>query len=161
MATRTPAARALRAFAFFAALFAGAALAQDNPLARRPTDPRSVLPGNWNGANLESRSNCAAPENNGAHGTYAAYVVSFDPLASMLGVDETAITGLHCTYLGAYGAGGAPTWAGTYSCTDGKQGSFRATGILATPNAMSLRLSIKLTGTETCDVDSILGGSRF
>ena len=145
------------------ALAACGAFAQDNPLARHALeDPRNVLPGSWNGANLEQRSNCAAPENNGTRGTYAAYDVSFDHVANTMGVDETAITGLHCTYLGAYGYDPfRPTWVGTYSCTDGKQGNFQATGILATPNAMSLRLAIKLTGSETCDVDSILGGSRF
>jgi hypothetical protein len=142
------------------------ALAQEaqNPLARHPdADPSNLLPGLWDGANLEQRSNCAAPQNNGAHGVYARYNVSFDRTASLMGIDETAfLTGLTCTYLGTYVADRfRPQWNGSYTCSDGKTGTFQARGLLATPNAMSIRLAIKLTGTESCDVDAILGGSRF
>jgi hypothetical protein len=141
------------------------ALAQDapNPLARNAdADPRNLLAGIWNGANLEKRSNCSATQNNGSHGTYAQYSVSFDLPNSIMGIEETAITGLTCTYLGTYYDDRfRPQWSGRYSCSDGKTGSFTMQKLLATPNEMSIRLAIKLTATETCDVDSILGGSRF
>ena len=161
---RTPSRRRLRAGCLVLAFAACGAFAQDNPLARRSAeDPRNTLPGLWNGANLEQRSNCTATQNDGTRGTYAQYDVSFDRLSGTMGVDETAITGLQCSYVGTYDDTDRflPVWTGTYSCTDGKQGSFHSTGILATPNAMSLRLAIKLTGSETCDVNAILGGSRF
>ena len=134
-----------------------------NPAARHgEADPRNLLPGHWNGANLERRTNCAGPQNNGDRGTYADYNVSFDRLASLMGIDETAITGLTCTYLGMYVDDRfRPQWNGSYSCSDGKTGTFQSQAFFATPNAMSIRLAIKLTGTESCDVDAILGGSRF
>jgi hypothetical protein len=147
------------------ALAALPVLAQDvpNPLARNAdADPRNLLEGTWNGANLENRSNCSATQNNGSHGTYAAYVVSFDRPNAIMGIDETAITQLRCSYLGAYNNDRfRPQWTGNYSCSDGKTGSFVMQKLLATPNEMSIRLAIKLNGSETCDVDSILGGSRF
>ena len=147
------------------ALAALPALAQDavNPLARNAdADPRNLLPGSWNGANLENRSNCSATQNNGSHGTYAQYAVSFDLPNAIMGIDETAITGLRCSYLGGYTDDRfRPQWTGNYSCSDGKTGSFVMQKLLATPNEMSIRLAIKLNGSETCDVDAILGGSRF
>jgi hypothetical protein len=147
------------------ALAALPALAQDapNPLARNAdADPRNLLAGIWNGADLENRSNCAATQNNGSHGTYAQYAVSFDLPNSIMGIDETAITGLRCTYLGTYNDDRfRPQWSGNYSCSDSKTGSFVMQRLLATRNEMSIRLAIKLNGTETCDVDAILGGSRF
>ena len=76
---------------------------------------------------------------------------------------HAGITGLQCTYTGAYKADpdSRPTWNGHYSCTDGKTGDFNSTEILATAHAMSIRLAIKLTGSESCDIDAILGGSKF
>jgi hypothetical protein len=147
-----------------AAVFvASPAFAQDNPIARHALDdPTLIVPGAWNGADLENRSNCTATQNNGSHGTYAEYDITFDTTRNVMGIDETAITGLRCTYLGTYAPDRfRPTWTGNYSCTDGKTGTFQSTGILATPNALSIRLAIKLTGTESCSVDAILGGSRF
>lgn len=145
-----------------AALAPLAAWAQDNPAARR--DPGDVLKlsGYWNGANLENRSRCNAPQNNGFHGTYAQYLVSVDPSTHTLGIDEQAVTGLTCTYVGNYaGDALAPSWTGSYSCSDGKRGTFQSQGFLITPTAMSIRLAIKLNTSEGCDVDAILGGSRF
>lgn len=156
--------RALAAIAAIA-LTTLPALAQDvpNPLARNAdADPRNLLQGIWNGANLENRSNCSAVQNNGIHGTYAQYAVSFDRPNAIMGIDETAITGLRCTYVGTYNDDRfRPQWTGNYDCSDGKTGSFVMQKLLATPNEMSIRLAIKLNGRETCDVDSILGGSRF
>ena len=135
----------------------------ENPLARHASaDPANLVPGVWNGADLEKRSNCAAVQNNGTRGTYAEYDVTVDRVNSVLGITQIGITGLQCTYTGAYAPDPfRPTWTGHYDCTDGKTGNFQSTGILVTPNAMSIRLAIKLTGSETCDVDAILGGSRF
>ena len=161
-ASATNKCRALAAVFFLAAATPYAQEVQ-NPAARRlDADPRSLAPGHWNGANLEKRSNCAAPQNNGDRGTYADYFVSFDRQASLMGIDETTVTGLRCTYLGTYVDDRfRPQWGGSYSCSDGKTGTFTSQNFLATSTAMSIRLAIKLTGTESCDIDSILGGSRF
>ena len=135
----------------------------ENPLARHALeDPANVVAGAWNGADLEKRSNCAAVQNNGSRGTYAEYDITMDRVNSVMGITEIGITGLQCNYTGSYAPDRfRPTWTGHYSCTDGKTGDFHSTGILATPNALSIRLAIKLTGSETCDIDAILGGSRF
>ena len=146
-------------------LSAAQAFAQDvpNPAARRTdADPRTLMEGQWNGADLERRSNCSSAQNNGDHGTYAAYTVSFDRAANLMGIDEVAITTLRCTYLGTYADDRfRPQWNGTYSCSDGKTGTFTSQNIFSSPNAMSIRLSIRLTGSESCSVDAILGGSRY
>jgi hypothetical protein len=134
-----------------------------NPIARNPnTLPDNLLAGVWNGANLEKRSNCSASQNNGAHGTYAEYDITFDRVNLTMGINETAITGLTCVYVGPYSDTPIPPrWTGNYSCSDGKTGSFSMQQVLASANSMSLHLAIKLTGNESCDVDAILGGSRF
>jgi hypothetical protein len=150
-------------FALVCALLApAAALAQENPLKRRGPEDLALLAGGWNGANLENRSHCTTPQNEGFHGTYAEYSVSFDPVFTTLGINETAVTGLTCSYAGKYaGDPLVPQWSGTYTCSDGKRGTFQSLGFLITPNAMSIRLAIKLNTSDTCDVDAILGGSRF
>ena len=121
------------------------------------------LGGTWNGANLERRSNCAATQNNGARGTYAQWVVTHDSVSEQLRIQETAITGLTCTYTGNHRvSGNRHEWHdGTYSCSDGKTGNFNSTDISVSRHALSIRLAIKLTGSESCDIDAIIGGSRF
>ena len=119
--------------------------------------------GTWNGANLERRSNCASSANNGTRGTYAQWVVTLDTVGDRLRIQETGITGLSCTYAGSHRyVGNRQEWYdGTYSCTDGKTGNFSSTDIQVTSTALSIRLAIKLTGSESCDIDAIIGGSRF
>ncbi len=123
-------------------------------------DGAPVLAGRWNGANLEVRSNCANAQNNGPHGTYAQYEIGTD--GGLLTISETGVTGLTCTWNGTYSQDGTQRKAtGTYSCSDGKQGNFTTTGFLVTPTEMQIRMAIKLTGSESCDIDAIVGGSRF
>lgn len=118
------------------------------------------LMGRWNGANIERRSNCSSPQNNGQHGTYGQFDIAND--AGVFTIFETAVTGLTCTYNGTYKQDGTQRSAsGVYFCSDGKQGSFAATGFLLTPTEMQIRMDIKLTGSESCTIDAILGGSRF
>lgn len=118
------------------------------------------LMGRWNGANIERRSNCSSPQNNGQHGTYGQFDIAND--AGVFTIFETAVTGLTCTYNGTYKQEGTQRGAsGIYFCSDGKQGNFTATGFLVTPTEMQIRMDIKLTGSESCTVDAILGGSRF
>ena len=150
------------AFAVLCAALAPAlANAQANPLARRGFGVPFMLDGRWNGADLERRSNCAASQNNGDRGTYAEYVVSVDLINHNLGVTQNGITGLTCTYLGGYREDIGIEWSGSYSCSDGKRGTFQSQGFLVTPNEMSIRLAIKLNTTETCDIQAVLGGSRL
>jgi hypothetical protein len=145
-----------------AALALPIASAQQNPAARRGPADFSMLVGGWNGANLETRSACSKPQNEGFHGTYADYQISHDPSAALINVNETTTSGIFCNYAGTYAGGPLrPKWTGTMSCSDGKHGAFDSSGFLITPTEMQIRLNIKLDGSETCSVDSILGGSRF
>ena len=117
------------------------------------------LAGRWNGANLERRSGCSAPQNEGNHGTYAQY--SIDITAGHFAMAQTGVTGLNCTYHGDWSDGAPQITAGDYSCTDGKRGTFTSTGVMVTDREMSLQLAIKLSGSETCTIDATVGGSRY
>lgn len=118
------------------------------------------LVGRWNGANLERRSNCTNAQNNGQRGTYAQYDIGIE--SGLFTIAEVAVTGLTCNYNGRYTQDGMQRHAsGTYSCSDGKQGSFDTTGFLVTATEMQIRMDVKLTGSESCTVDAIVGGSRF
>jgi len=138
------------------------AAAQDNPAARRSAASLVALGGYWNGANLENRSNCTTAGVNGIHGTYAQYFFSVNPSTSTMQIQETTVTNLTCSYDGVYAdTPFRPTWNGSFSCSDGKRGTFESRGFLVTPTEMQVRLQIKLESSERCDIDSILGGSRF
>ena len=138
------------------------AAAQQNPLARPNRADPTAIDGRWNGADLEDRSNCAHPENNGHHGTYAEYDFAVDTANHFLSMAQLGVTGLNCNWGGDYQADAFHIdWSGQYNCTDGKTGTFHSKSILITPNEMSIRLAIKLSGSETCDISSVLGGSRY
>jgi hypothetical protein len=140
-------------------------LAQDNPLARRGASDLLSLNGYWNGANLENRSNCVTAGVNGIHGTYAQYLFSASASAAgggSLHIHETTESNLTCDYDGGYVDDRfQPKWSGTLVCSDGKQATFEARSFLITPTEMQVRLQAKWTNSEHCDVDAILGGSRF
>ena len=147
-----------------------AAVAQDespNPFARRGVADLRSLSGYWNGANLENRSNCTTAGVNGIHGTYAQYLFTVLPsnLANTEGnmlIHETTVTNLTCDWEGPYSNDPfRPTWNGTFTCSDGKQGTFQSRGFLITSTEMQVRLQARWTNNERCDADSILGGSRF
>jgi len=146
----------------FAAAFALAALsagAVPNPVAR-DFDPLQ-LNGRWNGVDLELRSACRTPENNGSRGTYAQFDVVVDPQGN-LSIGQSGITGLNCSYSGRYGAErGRLSWEGGYTCTDGKRGDFRSTAIETSATALTIRLGIQLTSSEACAIDGILSMARF
>lgn len=134
--------------------------AQQNPAARPPGDV-TPLAGTWNGAHLEQRSGCINASSNGFHGTYSGYIFRLEANRG-LNMDEIAVTGLTCNYAGQYRDDAARwIWSGTLSCSDGRAGTFESQSIFALTQLMSLRLSIRLTGTESCAIDAILSGARF
>ncbi len=147
--------------------FTPAARAQGSPISRLA--PGAVaqaggypIEGAWNGTNLERRSQCANAQNDGSRGTYAAFDVTTDRAAHVMGIHETAITGLVCGYFGDFHESGlARESSGTYSCSDGKKGSYRTRSIIATENALSIRMDIRLEGTETCAIDAVIAAGRF
>lgn len=140
------------------------AAAADNPLARGTWSAASNAPidATWNGTDLERRSDCTSAQNDGSRGTYAQYNVGTDRTAHIIGIDETAITGLTCTYSGPYtGLGATLAWSGTYSCSDGKRGTFTSRKILVTDIALGIHLDVKLDTTETCAIDKVIGAGRL
>lgn len=149
------------------ALLAAAAVpatapAQQNPAERRTEPNLASLGGDWNGTNLENRSNCATAGVNGMHGTYARYSFTVHPPSSTMHIHEETLSNLTCDYDGTYSeAGLRVTWNGSFSCSDGKRGTFQSRNFLILPTEMQVRLHIKLQNSEGCDIDSILGGSRF
>jgi hypothetical protein len=133
--------------------------AQGNP-AERPSRDITALTGSWNGSHLEQRQGCLSAPNNGFHGTYSSYSISV--VGSTITVNETGLTGLSCTWNGDYrDEGGRTVISGTHACTDGRSGPFEAQGFFVLSTLMSLRLSVQLTGSESCTIDAILEGARF
>lgn len=115
------------------------------------------LAGTWYGSDVERRSQCTRSQNDGNHVTYAQYQVAFG--GSSFSIRQTGVTGLDCTYAGTYDAN-TLALAGTYSCSDGKTGTLASTGVMVTEREMSIQVSIKLNGSESCTIDATLGGSR-
>jgi hypothetical protein len=139
------------------------ATALDNPLARTPSVVAGApLDGRWNGANLERRSECTHPQNEGSRGTYAEFIVSTNT-SGEIGITQNGITGLVCNYFGnqRISSGGVRSATGTYSCSDGKRGTFQTTAILVTDTALSLRMDSALEGSETCRIAAVIGGARL
>jgi hypothetical protein len=137
------------------------AAAQDNPLARYPQPPQGLVNGIWNGIDLERRSGCASAQNNGSHGTYAQFNVATNALGDF-SITQTGITGLNCTYSGKYAViEGLLGVQGNYSCTDGKQGTFRTRRVDVTGMVLTAQMDIQLGGTETCTIDGLLSMARF
>ena len=147
------------------ALAATGAAAADNPLARGIFgEPAASAPidGTWNGTDLEKRSACTHPENEGNRGTYAEFDVTSSASTQSLFIDQVGITGLQCTYRGTTTGGGAAlAWSGDYSCSDGKHGTFTSRSILVTPNALSIHLDAKLDTSETCTIEAVIAAGRL
>ena len=137
------------------------AAAQVNPFARPQPVTGHAINGRWNGVNLELRSNCASAQNNGNRGTYAQFDVATNQQGSFV-ITQTGVTGLNCEYNGHYtSADDVGNFEGTYSCTDGKQGTFRSDSVLVRPTLLQIRFSTQLTGSETCTIQALLSMARF
>ena len=127
-----------------------------------PTAEAPSLAGQWQGAIIETRSNCTQVQNNGGRATYGQYDIGMGVGASgALYIALAGVTGLQCNYSGNFTTNGARLAAnGTLSCNDGKRGTWQSTNVLVTGKAMSLELAVKLDTTETCTIAAVLGGSR-
>ena len=144
-----------------AALLAASAAHAQNPVARSAPQPSPLMNGRWNGVNLERRSECANAQNNGSRGTYAEFDVSADA-AGNFSIAQRGITGLNCTYEGRYSVAGTRlSVEGKYRCTDGKQGDFATTSIDSRPASLDIRMDIRLTGSESCRIEGVLGMARL
>ena len=127
--------------------------------------PAPVIPGlagQWQGAIVETRSNCTQSQNNGGRATYGQYDIGMvGTNAGPISILLSSVTGLQCTYSGTFSTNGARLMAsGGLNCSDGKRGTWQSTNIVISAKSMSLELAVKLDATETCNVAAILGGLR-
>ena len=127
--------------------------------------PAPIIPGlagQWQGAIIETRSNCSQAQNNGGRATYGQYDIgTVGSTTGPISISLAGVTGLQCTYTGNFATNGARLQAnGSLSCNDGKRGSWRSTNMLITAKSMSLEFAVQLDTTETCTIAAILGGSR-
>jgi hypothetical protein len=114
----------------------------------------------WYGSDLENRSNCTFPQNNGARGTYSTYNIREG--SGSISIVQFGVTGLSCTYSGAYSQSGNLRQAsGSFSCSDGKQGSWSANDFTVTDNTMLIKYSSQLTGSESCSIAGLFSGARL
>ena len=129
-----------------------------------PTPVVPGLAGQWQGAIIETRSNCAQAQNNGGRATYGQYDINMGGGATGTGpiaITLSGVTGLQCAYTGNFTTNGARLQAnGTLSCSDGKRGTWASTSMLVSAKSMSLEFAVQLDTTETCTIATILGGSR-
>ncbi|MEP7157268.1 MAG: hypothetical protein ABI905_15915 [Betaproteobacteria bacterium] len=127
-----------------------------------PPLPAPALRGSWQGAIIETRTNCSQSQNNGARATYGQYEIGMGVGDNgALSIQLFGVTGLQCTYTGTYTTNGARLSAsGTESCSDGRRGTWQSTNMLVLARAMSLDFSVQLDTTETCTIAAVLGGSR-
>ena len=150
-----------RLFAAALLLACASAHAQANPAAR-PSRDVSAFAGAWNGSHLEQRSQCRSAQNNGFRGTYSEYRIYVDPPGRYINIEESGVTGLTCTWSGRYTEDeGRTGWTGTVSCSDGRTGTFQSQSFQSNATLMGLRLSVQLSGSETCAIDALLSGARL
>ena len=118
------------------------------------------LGGTWYGTDLERRSACTRPENDGNHGTSARFDITFG--GSSFHIVQTSINTppTNCDYAGTYDPN-TLAMTGSFSCSDGKTATLTATDLLVTAREMSIQATLKLTGSESCTIDATLGGSRY
>lgn len=127
-----------------------------------PTPVVPGLAGSWQGAIIETRSNCTQAQNNGGRATYGQYDINTNGgQTGAIAITLSGVTGLQCNYTGNYFTNGARLMAnGTQSCSDGRRGTWQSTNMLVTAKSMSLEFAVQLDTTETCTIAAILGGSR-
>ena len=120
------------------------------------------LAGQWQGAIIETRSNCTQAQNNGGRATYGQYDINMAGGATgAIAITLSGVSGLQCSYSGNFSSNGARLMAnGTLACSDGKRGTWQSTNMLVTAKSMSLEFAVQLDTTETCTIAAILGGSR-
>lgn len=120
------------------------------------------LAGQWQGAIIETRNNCAQVQNNGGRATYGQYDISMSGGANgAVAISLAGVTGLQCTYSGNYTTNGARLMAsGNLVCNDGKRGTWQSTNMQVMAKSMSLEFAVQLDTTESCTIAAVLGGLR-
>jgi hypothetical protein len=141
----------------------GSALAQqDSPFARYRQTPPLFIDGTFYGGDNENRSKCSNPLYNGQHATAGQFIVGMVETGDF-SINEATDSNITCQYRGRYkyNDDGRLGVDGTYSCTDGRQGTFHTRQVDATGSILTIRMDVQLAVTETCTIDKVINVSRF
>lgn len=119
--------------------------------------------GAWFGPVLETWSSCSDPLYNGNHGANAIWTVAMHDGVN-LSIDGNIQTNpsFNCRYTGTHSMNGAShTAAGTFSCSNGKQGNWRTTEFQVMDRALFLIGDGQWTQQGiSCQMKFMLGGYR-
>lgn len=119
--------------------------------------------GSWFGPVLEQWSDCNDPAYNGNHGANATWSVAmFDGVNLSINGNIQTSPAFSCSYTGTHTlTGPLHAAAGTFTCTNGKQGSWRTTDFQVTDRALTLIGDGQWAQQGvSCQMKFLLGGYR-
>jgi hypothetical protein len=119
--------------------------------------------GSWFGPVLEQWSGCTDPAFNGNHGANVIWSVAmFDGVNLSINGNIQTTPAFSCSYSGTHALiGPQHAAAGTFTCTNGKQGDWRTTDFQVTDRALSLIGEGNWTQQGvSCQMKFLLGGYR-
>ena len=136
---------------------------KQNFVIREALQSAPAVNGSWFGPVLEQWHGCSDPAYNGNHGANATWSVSmFDGVnLSINGTIQTS-PAFSCNYTGTHALSGPQHAAsGTFSCSNGKQGSWRTTDFQVSERGLSLVGEGNWTQQGvSCQMKFLLGGYR-
>ena len=119
--------------------------------------------GNWFGPVLEQWTGCNDSAYNGNHGANATWSVAmFDGVNLSINGNIQTSPAFSCSYSGTHTmVGSQHAAAGTFTCTNGKQGNWHTTDFQVTDRGLSLTGDGNWTqGGVSCQMKFLLGGYR-
>ena len=137
--------------------------AQQNFVIRESLQSVPNMNGSWFGPVLEQRHSCNDPAYNGNHGANATWSVAmFDDVNLSINGTIQTTPSFGCNYTGIHALQGSQHAAsGTFTCTNGKQGSWRTTDFQVTERSLSLVGDGQWTQAGvSCQMKFLLGGYR-
>jgi hypothetical protein len=119
--------------------------------------------GNYFGATTYIASNCTAASKNGRVVEYGAFTVNY-PTDTRLTIIAALTTNYTCSYIGVPAVmsdGTLSVGTGTFSCSNGAQGTWTSSRVVVAPDGISAQISSHITVGETCHSDGTIGGARL
>ena len=114
------------------------------------------MTGTYVGGQSGVYSGCPTPAGNGGRDELGTLTINHGSGSATMTLATSAFS---CTYNGAYGQGGHyGLMTGTYSCSNGSNGSFSAFGIDAQITSLSAR--IEIAASDGCRYSGRIGGVR-
>ena len=125
------------------------------------------IDGTYFGAITSVNTGCTTPSNNGSFFEVDRFTVTYgaQALLTLTAANLTAAnSAASCTFSGnafyTTNGGDITVPAGTFTCTNGLQGTWAADRMLFDPVGMLANLTTKYTVGETCSTVSHIGGAR-